>query len=283
MLGAGGVGGLVAAALARAGRDVTLIVRSPDQPTTIAVQSRVLGDFEAAVKTATTLDRDVDLLWVAVKAPQLAEAIASAPGSRVAGTVIPLLNGVDHLDVLRGAYPSVTAGSISVESERVAPGRIVQPQPFISAQVAGPLAEEASAELNAAGIACSVKQDQLSLLWQKLLVLAPLALTTTARRGPLGEVRADPEWWARLLGVVDEAAAVAGAEGASVDAELPKKVLAAAPDSFRSSMQKDREAGRVLELDQIAGPIRRGGRRHGIRTPVVDELYALLEPVAAGG
>jgi 2-dehydropantoate 2-reductase len=282
VLGAGGVGGLVAAALARAGRDVTLIVRSPGHPRTISVESRVLGDFEVEVKAATTLDHDVDLLWVAVKAPQLEEAITAAPAAHVKGTVIPLLNGIDHLDVLRRAYPSVSAGSISVESERVAPGRIVQPQPFVSAQVAGPLAAEASAELNAAGIACAVKDDALSLLWQKLLVLAPLALTTTARRAPLGEVRADPAWWERLLGVVDEAAAVAAAEGARVDAELPKKVLGAAPESFRSSMQKDREAGRELELDHIAGPIRRGGRKHGIPTPVVDELYLMLEPVAAG-
>jgi 2-dehydropantoate 2-reductase len=46
---------------------------------------------------------------------------------------------------------------------------------------------------------------------------------------------------------------------------------------MRTSMQKDLDAGRPLELDAIAGPIVRGGRRHGVATPATEELVQLVE------
>ena len=74
ILGAGGVGGLVGGVLARAGANVVLLVR-PDslaeQPTSLRVESVVLGDFEVSVAAAAALDGEVDALWVTVKATQL--------------------------------------------------------------------------------------------------------------------------------------------------------------------------------------------------------------------
>lgn len=274
ILGAGGIGGLLGAALARAGASVVLLMR----PETLeryggrlAVESAVLGNFEVEVPAASGLDGDIDALWVTTKAMQLEPALALAPPERVGGAmVIPLLNGVDHVALLRARYRNVVAGAIHVESERLAPARIRQSSPFLRVGLAG--AEPLAAELRAAGIDCYVRDDELSLLWDKLAFLAPVALVTTALDAPLGAVRADE----RYRRCQDEVLAVARAEGARVDVEALRERREAAPNGMQSSMQKDVAAGRRPELDAIAGPILRGGERHGIPVPATDELARLV-------
>ena len=117
-----------------------------------------------------------------------------------------------------------------------------------------------------------VRPDEVSLLWDKLAVLAPIALATSALEGPLGAVRGD----ARFQGCRDEAIAVARAFGAEIDADALRAMIEAAPAETRSSMQKDVAAGRPPELDAIAGPILRGGNQHGIPVPSTDELARLV-------
>jgi 2-dehydropantoate 2-reductase len=274
ILGAGGIGGLLAAALAREGADVVLLLRSDSLERyagRLSVQSAVLGDFEADVPAAALLDRDVDALWVTTKATQLEASLTLAPPDRVgAAFVIPLLNGVDHLALLRTHYRNVVAAAIRVESERLSPTQIRQSSPFLRMELAG--AESIADEVRAAGIDCSLRADELSLLWDKLAFLAPLALATAALGAPLGAVREDE----RYRGCQDEALAVARAEGAHIDEEALRALQAAAPREMQSSMQKDVAAGRQPELDAIAGPILRGGRRHGIPVPNTDELVQLV-------
>ena len=221
VLGAGGVGGLVGAALARAGHPVTLIVRDGSHPARLTVESAKLGDFEVEVEVATKLERPVDVLWLTTKATQLEAALASAGPGLVEGTAVPLLNGIDHVARLREIYPSVTPGTIRVETERREPGHIVQLLPFIGVDVAGPLAAEIAAELNAAGIDARVREDEVTMLWSKLVMLAPLALTTAATMRPLGGVRDDPRWRERLLEVMGEAVEVGRGLGARSTPKSP--------------------------------------------------------------
>lgn len=279
ILGAGGIGGLLAAALARAGSDVSLLLRPESLERyegRLNVESVVLGDFEVEVPATAVLDREVDALWVTTKATQLEAALVLAPPERVgAAVVIPLLNGVDHLVLLRTHYRNVVAAAIRVESERVSPDRIRQRSPFIRMELAG--AEPIADEVRAAGIACSLRPDELSILWDKLAFLAPLALATTALGAPLGGVREDE----RYRGAQDEALAVARAEGALIDQEAMRALQAAAPDEMQSSMQKDVAAGRQPELDAIAGPILRGAQRHGIPVPNTDGLVRLVASLSA--
>ncbi len=145
----------------------------------LIVESVVLGNFEIDVPAAATLDREIDALWVATKAMQLKAATALAPPARVGeATVVPLLNGVDHLAALRAKYLNVVAGAIRVESERSAPARIRQTSPFLRVELAG--SEPLARELREAGIETRLRDDELTLLWEKLVFLAPLALATSA-------------------------------------------------------------------------------------------------------
>lgn len=276
VLGGGGVGGLVGGALARAGHSVVLVVRDPDRPRRLEVTSAVLGDFSTAVEVVSQLDRAVDVLWLTTKATQLEGALASAPASLIEGTVVPLLNGIDHVSRLRAVYRSVTPGVIRVEAERTGPAAIAHLSAGAWIELAGPMAAEIAAEVAATGIAAAVREDEVTMLWQKLLMLAPMALTTTATARPIGGVRGDSQWRERLLGVLEETAEVARASGANPDVEAARTMLLSAPDGMRTSMQKDRAAGRPLELDAIAGPIVRGGHEHGIPTPHTSILMSLL-------
>ena len=275
VLGAGGVGGLVGGALAKIGHPVTLLVRPGRQnqyPDQLTIESATLGTFEAPVRVTNYIDDSFDVVWITVKATMLDVALEAVPEQELGnGVMVPLLNGIDHVGQLRDRYgpERVLPGTIRVEAERIEPGRVRQLSPFANVEVAPSTATLTRAEglcneLRAAGLSCEVQGDEATMLWGKLCFLAPFALSTTASGGTLGAVQSDAGWHSRLESCVTEACSVAIAEGARL---TPQPVLAAlegAPDSLRSSMQKDVAAGRTPELDAIAGPILRGGSKHGI-------------------
>jgi len=267
---------LIAAALARSGAEVTLLLRPESLAAyggRLQVESVVLGHFEVAVPAAPVLRSGFDVLWVTTKATQLDQALSLAPSEAVdEAIVVPLLNGVDHLEKLRQAYPRVVAAAIRVESERAGPGVIRQRSPFLRVDMAG--GERVQRELGDAGIDCHSRDDEEAVLWEKLVMLAPMALATTAADAPLGEVRETAEF----VGCRAEAAAAASAAGAAIELEAITDMHAGAPGELRSSMQKDVAAGRAPELGAIAGPILRLGREHGFPT---DSTQSLVDRIAA--
>jgi 2-dehydropantoate 2-reductase len=286
ILGAGGVGGLVAAALARSGTPVTVVAREETvaaiERDGLRVRSVRLGDFEAHPRAVARLDEPVDVLIVATKATALAPALERIEADP--GLVVPLLNGIDHLTLLRGRFGDrAVAASIRVESSRIAPGEIEHTSPFLRVELAGDRErlEPVAADLRAAGIPADVHDDETGVLWSKLTRLVPLATVTSAAGLPLGGVRADPRWNAALEGVVRETVAVARAEGAPVDADATLREIADVHDDFRSSMQRDLEARRAPELDAIAGAVLRAGERHGIACPTLAEMAAIIHGKAA--
>jgi 2-dehydropantoate 2-reductase len=278
VLGAGGVGGLVAAALARAGTPVVIVAREETaqrlNTTGIGVRSVRLGQFSEAVRAVTRLEEPVDLLIVATKATGLEAAldrIVVAPQQ----LVLPLLNGVDHLDLLRERWPGrVCAGVIRVESDRPETGEIVQTSPFLRIDLA-PDSERTQAAahlLRAAEIPTKVNPSEADVMWRKLVRLNALALVTTAYGEPIGAVRAHPRHRLALQGAVEEAAAVAKAEGADIDAGEIIGELGDIHAESTSSMARDVAAGREPELDAIPGAVLRAAERHGIPAPTVQEL-----------
>jgi 2-dehydropantoate 2-reductase len=289
ILGAGGVGGLIGACLAHAGASVTLVVRREtleQYPRQLHLESP-FGNFTVDVSVATEVPA-VDVLWIAVKATQLESALNALKNPEAARGIVPLLNGIDHIAVLRARYGAerVVPATIAVETERASPGHIVQRSPFARLNVlsAGrPLLESTIEQFQRIGFACTFIDDEPTLMWGKLVFLAPFALSTTAANKTVGEVLADPQWRSRGEACIREACAVAVAEGAKVDADKVLAGVTAFPANMRSSMQKDVEQHKTPELDAIAGPILRGARRHRIEIPATMKLVAGVEQRAGLG
>jgi 2-dehydropantoate 2-reductase len=293
ILGAGGVGGLIGAVLAKAGEDVTLIVRPEalaQHPNTLSLES-AFGKFTVPVSLAAQsglpLDVHFDVLWITVKATQLQSALASISAVTRIGAVVPLLNGIDHVQLLRERFghDRVIPATIAVESERTAPGVIVHRSPWarLNAAASGrQLLEKAFDEFRRFGFECNFVDDETTLLWSKLSFLAPLALSTTAAAGPIGAVLSDPTRKALFEACVREACAVAHACGAALDANVVLGNIGKLPSQMRSSMQKDVAAGHPPELDAIAGPIERGAEKQGLQVPATHALVAEIRKRLAG-
>lgn len=286
VLGPGGVGGLLAAVLARDGHDVVVLAR----PSTVdhlrdhglRLQSASLGDADVRVAAAARLDDPVDVVLVTVKATQLEESLASVPPAVVGqAVVVPFLNGLDHVERLKQVYPTgqVATGTIRVEAERVAPGVVVHRSPFALVELAPDTADPAVVQqladaLTRAGLSVTVRHDARQALWDKLAVLAPLALFTTRAAAPWGVVRDTA--WGDVESMVREISTVAAAEGVEVDPASVLAFLTAVPDGMRSSMQKDAEAGNPVELDAIGGSLLRAATAAGVPMPVTARVVAAL-------
>jgi 2-dehydropantoate 2-reductase len=287
VLGAGAIGGLIGTAVASLGEGVTVLVR-PERlrgyPANLSVE-RPSGTITAPARVAATLQNPVDVLWIGTKTYQLKtalEAVKSLPRY-----IIPLLNGVDHVEVLRVHFgrDRVLPATIAVEAEKTAPGRFVQRSPFVNLslatcgeQVLGAIV----ARLRDLEFTCRFIQNEQTLLWSKLCFLGPYALVTSASGMNKGEIYADAEWKRKLMSAMAEACAVAKASGAEVDPAQIQTIYDGLPSGMRSSMQKDLAARRQLELDAIGGAIVRGGERYGIDVPATAALIAVIRAKATG-
>ncbi|POX64204.1 2-dehydropantoate 2-reductase [Streptomyces sp. Ru62] len=286
VLGPGGTGGLLAALLSRSGHRVICLAGEATADTLrrsgITVRSPQFGDFTAAVDADTELREPVDACLITVKHTALEAALTRVPPAVLGDALaVPLLNGVEHPATLRTRYrpDRVAPAVIRVESTRIAPGVIEHGSPFTEIDLAGDAVPRArldalAAHLNACGATARVAGDETAALWAKMAFLAPFALLTTRYGVPLGVVRTRHR--DELEALVAETAAVSRACGAPAD---PAQALArydAFPPAAKSSMQRDAEAGRPLELDAIGGALLRAAERHGVPVPVTARLVREL-------
>ena len=282
ILGPGGVGGLLAALLSRAGHKVICLAgESTAQALNrdgITVRSAHFGDFATPVTATTHLTEAVDMCLITCKQTALKAALERVPAD---GLVVPLLNGVEHPALLRQRYRPdlVVPGVIRVESTRTAPGVITHGSPFVQIDLASATApaeriEAAAAVFADAGVQTRVLPDETAALWAKMSFLAPMALLTTRYGITVGDLRTRHR--DELLRLVDEATAVARACGADADADAVMKVYDAFPAETKSSMQRDAEAGGALELDAIGGALLRAAERYGVDTPLAARMVEEL-------
>jgi 2-dehydropantoate 2-reductase len=282
VLGPGGVGGFLAAALAHSGVDVVVVAREGTAATIaergIEVRSAVLGAFSARPAAVSELQEEVEFLLVATKATGLNDALTRVKTEP--GLVVPLLNGLDHMRALRERFgaASVGAGVIRIESDRPAPATIVQTSPACRVDLAAddpalrPRLASLASTLEAAGIPVRLEASEGHVLWSKLARLSALALVTSASDRPIGFVRADPRWRSALERCIAETVAVANADGAALAPGSTLAELTEADPELGSSMQRDIAAGREPELDAIAGAVLRAAARHSLRCPSVSWL-----------
>jgi 2-dehydropantoate 2-reductase len=297
VLGPGGVGGLIAGLLAQAGTPVIVVAREATADVIsrrgLRVDSVNFGEFVAHPRAVARLEEPVDVLIVAPKASGLESALERVVAQPE--LVLPLLNGLDHIPVLRRRFgeDAVLAGTIRVEADRPEPGVVVHTSPFLLVEMAGPAADgsevthggeggtragmEALAQLlKDAGISARVRESEAQVMWSKLVRLNALACTTSAYDKLLGEIRSTPELRSALVGAIEEGCAVGRAEGARVDPAVALGELEKAHATLGSSMQRDIAAGRLPELDAIPGSVLRAAARHDLPCPTIERLVALI-------
>jgi 2-dehydropantoate 2-reductase len=287
VLGVGGIGGMLAA------RTGAICVGT--ERTVAAIQGSGLTLFHGGTTTVThpeaveRLEAPVGLLVVAVKAYDLGAALDRIAPEAVAGAVVlPLLNGLEHVETIRERLrssdtvslgrPAVAAGSIArVEAYSPEPGCVVQRTPGATVTVASrdvdPSSLDATLEpLRVPGIEVVLVDDEGSVLWEKAGRLAVLAAATVASGLAVGRLRTDTAWRLRLDEALGEACAVAAADGVRLDPAAQWAIIEAMPEDLTTSAARDAASGRPTELDAIAGSVIRAGTRLGVPTAVLGRL-----------
>ena len=281
ILGPGAVGGFLAGILWRAGNDVVCIGGEETvegiMKEGITLESGIFGNFIARPRSASRLQESPEFLFITVKATGLFSALDRVRPELVKETVIvPFLNGIEHMGILRRRFgPRVIAGAVSIEVFRRSPQYVVHSSPSARITLASDgvslrrALEDALSIFRNAGLKTDCGASEAQILWEKLIRLNALALSTTVSGKTIGELRADPDSRKALESLVTEACAVAAGEGA---VSYPAESMAhfdAMGAGQRSSMYRDFAAGKALELDAIAGAIIRRAEKHGIACPTI--------------
>jgi len=290
VLGAGGVGGMLAA------RTGALVVATERSVAALRANGLRLvhGDRTtlAHPRAAERLETPVALLVVAVKSYDVDAALERvAPAALDGAVVLPLLNGLEHVDALRArlaasdtvsqgaAPPVVAAGSVGrFEAFSPEPGLVVQRSPrdalvtAASGELDAAALETVLAPLRVPGIEVVVAADERAVLWEKAARLAALAAATVAAGRPLGALRDDDAWRSRLVAALGEACAVAAADGVMLDPAAQWATIEGMAPELTTSAARDAAAGRQTELDAITGSVVRAGARLGVLTPALDGL-----------
>jgi 2-dehydropantoate 2-reductase len=300
VIGAGGIGAIYGASLARAGADVAFVARGAHLQAMRVNGLRIegdRGDFRLQSVQATddpSAIGAVDYVLFAVKlwdVESAGEQIRPIVGPATA--LIPLQNGVDAAERLTrvlGAGP-VMGGTAFVTGAIVAPGVVRQTgayQRMTFGELDGRDSERGRwlrGLCERAGFEGVFSCDVMVPIWEKFLVLVPLAGLNALTRLPLGKWRADPDLVALFEAALRETAAVGRAEGVHLTSEAVEKTLAtmwSMPDHHMTSMGNDLLRGNRLELPWFAGKVVELGRHHGVDTPTNAFIFTALKPYANG-
>jgi 2-dehydropantoate 2-reductase len=219
------------------------------------------------------------------------DAVAGAVGEDGETAICSLQNGIDNEAFLRERFPGavVLGGASRIETFVDSPGVVVQRGPQTAVTVGAftkserAFAERLGAALDRAAVPVTVTDDIEAALWLKLLIICGLGSGTAYARRPIGEVLADPELALLLEQLMREVTDVAAARGIAVPPAAPDAVLAYAraqlDPQFKSSMLRDVERGRPLEVEALNGAVVRYGREGSVPTPANERVLEDLLPL----
>ena len=300
--GAGALGSVVGGLLAAAGRPVTLLGRRPHLDVVRARGLAIEGLFGAhRVQGIACVTDPADLrgpyaaVFLTVKAWDTA-AVATAVASHLApdGVLLSLQNGLGNVEAAGRALGAarVLGARVIFGAELIEPGRVrvtvfADPVLIGSPDPDDPVRRDAAAawatELAAAGIPAEPTDALIAELWAKVLYNAALNPLGALLGVPYGRLAEHPDTRAVMDAVIDEAFAVARAEGVPLRWPDPGAYRAAfygrlvpATADHRSSMLQDIERGRPTEIDAINGHVADRGAAHGVPAPVNATLTRLI-------
>jgi len=287
VLGAGAVGGYFGGRLHEAGREVTFLVR-PGRAAVLREHGLVIESPDGALRLRPQLllagesaSHAFDVVLLTCKAYDLEAAIATLAPYLGSGTaILPLLNGLLHLDRLDAAFGAdrVLGGLCHISAALGAAGEIRHldlPPRLIFGERAGGASDRVraiAADLAPAKFKSAASDDVLQDMWEKFALLASLAGVTCLMRASVGEiVRAGGAPVARAM--LSEAVAVAAASGHGPRAkflEATEQRLTDPGSAVQASMLRDLERGGPTEGAHILGDMVARGRKAGIATPLIE-------------
>jgi 2-dehydropantoate 2-reductase len=295
VVGAGAIGGYFGGRLLQAGRDVTFLVR-PRRAAELASAGLVIKSPNGDVTLkdpprveADKLSEKFDVVLLSCKAFDLDDAIksfAAAVGPDTA--IIPMLNGMKHLDVLDEKFGAerVLGGLCAIAATMNEKREVVQLQPMQSINYGerdGKLSERVKAidEAFKSGIVgASASQNIMQDMWEKWVFLSSLAASTSLMRTSVGNILAVPGGEDFLLGMLDETSATATASGYSPGGPFfarVKGLLTTEGSPMTASMFRDIKAGLPVEADHVIGDLIARGDAAKVPVPKLRIAYTHLK------
>ena len=301
VVGAGAIGGWVAARLALGDLDVSVIARGETLEAIDGEGLRITENGETrCVAVTTSADASSlgvhDLVILAVKAPALlgiAPTLDSLIGPETA--IVPMLNGVPWWflpDALKSVDPDGDiAGSLPFEKvvgcvvhascRRIAPNhvQVVHAERLILGEPLGGRSDRVQRLCNlfrTEGINCDESDTIRRSIWYKLWGNATINPLSALTRSTADKLLEDETIRAFMADAMDELAAI----GAAIDCPISdtaddRMAVTERLGAFKSSMLQDVEAGRPIELEALLGAPREIARRIDVPTPQLDRLYAM--------
>jgi 2-dehydropantoate 2-reductase len=296
VIGAGAVGGYFGGQLAHGGRDVTFLVRAARKAQLAARGLEIFdpyGDITVQPKLLTAEELKAkptvfDLILVSTKAYSLEAAMDDFAPAVGSGTVIlPLLNGMRHMDALDARFGEerVIGGSVQIIGDMDAEGRVHslgklhdlnfgERDKSVSARI-----KAIDETLKGSGFEANLKPDILAMMWQKWTLLAAMGAITCLLRGSIGAVAAAPGGLETARAIAAECVAIATANGyapAEKFHEVMMMRLTEVGSPLTASMYRDLQKGAPVEADHILGDLLARGQKHGAEAPLVRAAFAQL-------
>jgi len=303
-VGAGAIGGFIAAFLARAGNDVGVVARGEHLAAIRGSGLRVtstLGDFSMNVAAASDLRElgTYDAVLLTVKAHQVRDVLPQLePSVEVGATIVPLQNGipfwyfedrtvesVDPQGAIRCALPraQIVGAVVHTSGEILTPGAIHQsgapnyifgsPNRVLSKRV-----EEIADLFRAAGVQPSAVGDLRPAVWFKLLGNVSLNPVSALTRRTIAPMLEDPSIRSLIALLMQETLRVAAAAGVQLNVSIEERInLAARLADVKTSMLQDLEGGRPLELEPIVGAVMEIAEMYSVSIPAIRTIYALTK------
>ena len=295
VVGAGAIGGYFGGRLLQAGNDITFLVR-PKRAGELADAGLVIrsphGDVTLTnppTVQADTLTETFDVVLLSCKAFDLDDAIKSfAPAMGPKTAIIPLLNGMKHLDVLEKIFgaDAVMGGQCQIAATLNAQREVVQMAPMQLLSFgerkggSSDRVKAIDAVMASGNFGGSASETIMQDMWEKWVFLATIAGATTSMRAAIGDIIAAPGGRDFILGVRNECAAVATANGFTPRTAFIARtegILTDASSKMTASMYRDILGGSAIEADQIVGDLISRAEAANIAVPRLRMIYTHLK------
>jgi 2-dehydropantoate 2-reductase len=293
VIGAGSTGGYLGGRLAQAGRDVSFLVR-PARAAQLREKGLGIasphGDVRLQPKlvAADQISQSYDAVLLAVKGFQLDAVLEHmAPTIGPQTMILPVLNGMRHMDVLARRFSprNLVGCALKVATALDDDGRIVQLTPMqdlaygeLNGRTTSRI-EALDGFLRGADIGARRSDAIGREMWEKWILLAALGAMNCLMRGTVGEIEACPGGAALALQMLDEVVAIARAVGEPPSESFVKaarELLTSKGSPLASSMFRDLQRGRPLEVEQIVGDLVRRGAKVKLPAPLLSAAYTHL-------